>query len=146
MRTKMRTSIIFLLFMTSLMASFKSYGIGGGQLKVQVKELRSDTNVIGACLKLYNETCQPVFAITDSCGIAYFSRVPNGLYTLFVWDIYAGRIEYLVYVEAGELSSICCTLYNSPTYCPFTPQKTGMLGSVYGNTSLYKPDRILTIP
>lgn len=141
----MRASIIFLLFVTSFLVSFKSYGIGDGQLKVQVKDLTSDVNIQGAVVGLSNGFYGPFYSLTDSCGIAYLSRIPNGKYTLMLWHGSFGQWVYEVYVEAGELSSIHCSVHVSTHYYPIWLEES-MIGSVYGNTSLYKPKRILTTP
>lgn len=146
------------VFLFLLMLSVPNVGLTGvflfdrGELKVTVN-VGGNQSVERTTVRLISDFMPILFTTVDPDGVAYLTQVPCGFYTLSVFNDDIGEIRYRVYIESGVLKAMNCHLYNGPqcfykgTRIRFIRfDKMPILGSVYGNTSVYTTDRILTSP
>lgn len=118
-----------------------------GRLKVAFTEVES-IHLYFTSTYLEHPASKPISAKIDSNGVACFTNIPSGPYTLTVKSLSLGTVKYDVYIESNELKMMSCNLDKDtgPSMCFPHYTKVPMLGSVYGNTSVYTTDRILTSP
>lgn len=142
----MRIPTILLLFILAIGICNHSYGIGEGQLKVHIRADDSLFDVSGTQVILRHGSLPPIQRSVDSSGYVYFPAVPSWNYILEVYHISYGMATFNVYVESQELREIECSWMWE---CHFGIPQNGdgpISGSLYGNTNLYRTDRILATP
>lgn len=142
----MRIPTILLLFILAIGTYNYSHGIGEGQLKVHIRADDSLFDASGTRVILTHESLPPIQRSVDSSGYVYFAAVPSGNYILQVYHISYGMATFNVYLESQELREIECSWMWE---CHFGIPQNGdgpISGSIYGNTSVYTPERILATP
>lgn len=142
----MRIPIILFLSILTIGINNHSYGIGEGRLKIHVRSEDSLFDASGTQVILRHESLPPIQRSVDSSSYVYFPAVPSGNYILEVYHISYRMATFNVYVESQELREIECSWIWE---CHFGIPQNGdgpISGSVYGNTSLYRSERILGTP